>query len=187
MTKVINLADNADVNTLFKDLDKLQTLFETTEFRKFIGDKCIETLRDISNEELSGINENDVAYSELIKYKMSHQYEVGDDYVLVFNDAMADLSHLSPDTLANYPDGLSIALLIEYGMGLPGTSDDEDDWQTKVNPNRDYTKQWSYIRNSALYHSSGMEGKMIFDKLEKEVDKNIGDWIDEYMSINDID
>jgi hypothetical protein len=32
-----------------------------------------------------------------------------------------------------------------------------------------------------------MEGKMIFDKLEKEVDKNIGDWIDEYMSINDID
>ena len=180
-TKVINLLDALDVQTLEKDLDKIAKTFSKKEFRKFIGDKCIKELRKISDEQLAGIDENDIAFSELIKYKMLHQMEVGEDYVL-FNDTMADLSHLNPETASKYPDGLSMAKLIEYGMGINGIS--QDDWQTQMNPNRDYSKKWAYRRYGNLYMSLGIEGKMIYDKLEKIVYRDFETWVDEWLKID---
>ena len=133
---------------LEKDLEELAKTFTKKEFRKFVGDKCIEELRNISNEELAGIDENDISFSELIKYKMLHQMEVGEDYVLLFNDTMADLSHLSSETASKYPDGLSMAKLVEYGMGINGLP--QDDWQTQMNPNRDYSKKWAYRKHKKV-------------------------------------
>lgn len=181
-TKVVNLLDALGMETLEKELDKIAKTFTKKEFRKFIGDKCIEELKRISNEELAGVDENDISFSELIKYKMLHQMEVGSDYVLLFNDAMADLNHLNPETSSKYPDGLSIAKLIEYGMGINGTS--QDDWQTQMNPNRDYSKKWAYRKHGNLYMSLGIEGKMIYEKLENSIYKNFESWVDEWFKID---
>ena len=52
-------------------------------------------------------------------YRENNNYETTKDQVRIYNDSMVDLSNLSPETLANYPQGLSLAKLIEFGTGIP--------------------------------------------------------------------
>ena len=187
MPRTYILRKETDVDTLFSDIEKeLIELFTQKEFRKFLGEKIVEKLREISEEELSNIDEGDIAYSEISKYKTLHQIEVGDDYVLVFNDTMADLSHLSEKTLNRYPDGLSMALLIEYGMGINGINDEDGEWITQMNPNRDYSKPWFYERDKIKYSSIGIEGKMIYNKIYEQLDGYLGKWTKEWIDMHEI-
>lgn len=178
--KVINILDTVNVENYFNEYIILLNEFTTKEFKEFFGNKCIEVLKELSESLLSDISYSDVATEEIEKYKNAHQVEIGDDYVLLFNETMADLSHLSPLTSAHYPNGLSIAKLIEYGMGIKGTT--QDDWQTQMNPNRDYTKAWAYRRpaGGTLYWSNGMEGKFIYQKLIEVVKEKMHEWVNEY-------
>lgn len=115
----INLFDLDSYDTMLNDFQRLKKAIASPEFMDFLAEKCIMELSRISNERLGGIREDDVTYSEVDKYRSNHQVEVGTDFVRISNDTMADLSHLSENTLRNYPDGISIAKIIEFGTGIP--------------------------------------------------------------------
>lgn len=114
----IDLFDLDSYDALLSDFQRLKTAIASPEFMEFLADKCIMELSRISNEKLGGIREDDVTYSEVDKYRSNHEVEIGTDFVRISNDTMADLSHVSEKTLANYPDGLSIAKIIEFGTGI---------------------------------------------------------------------
>lgn len=115
----INLFDLDSFDTAIKDFNKLKNALASPKFMEFLAEKCVMELSRISNERLGGIREDDVTYQEVDKYRSNHKVQIGKNFVKISNNTMADLSHLSDKTLNNYPDGISIAQLIEFGMGIP--------------------------------------------------------------------
>ena len=118
----INLFDLDSYDKTLKDLNKLKNALASPKFMEFIAEKSIMELSRISNERLGGIKEDDVTYEEVDKYRSNHKVQITEKSVRISNNTMADLSHLSDRTLNNYPDGISIAQLIEFGMGVPRDS-----------------------------------------------------------------
>lgn len=115
----VELFDLDSYDTMLRDFNKLKSAISSPQFMDFLANKCIMELSKISNERLGGIKEDDVTYSEVDKYRSNHKVEVGKDYVRLSNDTMAEIGHLSDRTLGNYPNGISIAKIIEFGTGIP--------------------------------------------------------------------
>lgn len=115
----INLFDLDSYDKTINDFNTLKNAIASPKFMEFLAEKCIMELSRISNERLGGIKEDDVTYAEVDKYRSNHKVQISDKSVRISNGTMADLSHLSDRTLNNYPDGISIAQLIEFGMGIP--------------------------------------------------------------------
>lgn len=108
----INLFDLSGFNEFSKDLDKLVEALDSKEFMKFLADKCMAELKRITNDKLRVED-----YST--DYRNNHRRRVTEKTVTISNNSMVDLSHLSPETLARYPNGLSLAKIIEFGTGIP--------------------------------------------------------------------
>lgn len=115
----VNLFDLDTFDAMTEDFTNLKQALESPDFMEFLAGKCIMELNWISNQKLGGIKEDDVTYLEVDKYRSNHKVQIEKDSVIISNDTMADLSHLSDKTMNNYPNGISIAKLIEFGMGIP--------------------------------------------------------------------
>lgn len=115
----INLFDLDSYDTMLNDFKRLKEAISSQEFMDFLAEKCILELSRISNERLGDIREDDVTYEEVNKYRSNHTVKVGKDFVRISNDTMAEIGHLSERTLDNYPNGISIAKIIEFGTGIP--------------------------------------------------------------------
>lgn len=177
----VNVFDKSSVTKFKSQMEKFAKLFESDEFKKFIGEKCLEEVKKLSAERINNISAEDVTSQELSRYYQSHQLKIEDDYIIVYNNSKADLSEVSERTLANYPSGISLAKIVEFGTGIPGTSNSEFDWATQVNPNRDYGKGWIYSKDGQLHFTRGLEGRFIYNDLRKIVEKNFKDWVKEYI------
>ena len=163
------------------DMVKLKSVVQSKEFMNYIADKCILKLSQISSEKLGGVRDDDVFYQDIDRYRTNHKVDVGTDVVIISNDTMADLSHVSERTLQNYPDGFSIAKAIEFGTGIYGSENDDPEWRVQVNENRDYNKGWYYEKDGSIRWSKGFGGKFIYYELLEYVKENIANWILEYL------
>ena len=65
-----------------------------------------------------------------------------------------------------------------------GTNNDEYDWKTEANLNRDYSKPWVYEKDGQLHWSRGQEGHFIYQKLKDTVEQKIPKWVYEYATEN---
>ena len=176
-----DILDVDGITDFTKQIKGLAKALDDEELMQFIGNKCMLELSRISNEKLGGFSESDMFSTEVDKYRSNHQLDVKVNELTISNDTMADLSHVSKKTLANYPDGFSIAKAIEFGTGILGTPNDEFDWETQANPNRNYDKGWYYEKDGHLYWSKGFAGKFIYSELKKVVEEKAKDWINEYI------
>lgn len=50
-----------------------------------------------------------------------------------------------------------------------------------MNPDRDYSKGWWYIRDGKLQFTNGHEGKFIYYELSQSVQKNFQKWLNEFV------
>ena len=108
----IDIFDLTQFKILEKDLNKLSKELDSEEFMNFISKKSMNELEKVIKNKLSTED-----YSS--NYRSSNHSEVKKEQVRIYNDSMVNLDHLSPKTLANYPNGLSLALLAEFGTGIP--------------------------------------------------------------------
>lgn len=108
----INLFDLDGFDEFQKDLNKLTDALDSKEFMQFLANKCMEELNRITNVKLRSED-----YST--DYRSSHKKRVTANKITIRNDSNVDLSHLSEKTLARYPNGLSLAKIIEFGTGIP--------------------------------------------------------------------
>lgn len=179
---VYNLLDKGSVKKLVDDYTELAKMFGTMRFKKFIADKCLKELDDICNYSLVTFDEHSVFDSKVAEYEKNHKVRYGDDYILISNNTtltQAEMFWVSEGTKAKYPDGISVSYIIEYGTGIKGTS--QDDWQVDVNGHG--SKGWSYQNpdNGQWTHTTGLEGRFIYQKLLDQVEKKIDKWINEYL------
>lgn len=108
----VDIFDLTQFKILEKDLNKISKQLETEEFMAFLSKKSMDELDKIIKNKLS-------TEDYTTDYRSSNHSEIKKEQVRIYNDSMVDLSHLSSKTQANYPDGLSLGLLAEFGTGIP--------------------------------------------------------------------
>lgn len=170
----INIFDVDSLKMAEQILSGFVDNLKSEQFMIFLADKCMVELNNIIDKTL-----NTEEYTT--EYRDNNKYQTSIDEIVISNDSMVDLSNVSAKTLENYPNGLSLSKLIEFGTGILGTPNDEFDWRTEVNPNRDYSKGWFYERDGKLYWTQGQQGHFIYNQLRESILQNIDNWVKEYI------
>ena len=178
---VVDLYDKKSFN-IENEIKNLTTIFASDKFKKYIGEKCLKVLDTIMQDNLGNFNEHSVFDAKVEEYKKNCKYRIENDYLIIYNETTLtqdEMFWVSDKTKQNYPEGISISYIIEYGTGLLGDSTPEDDWLTNVN---NYSSSWSYIGpDNLIHHTQGIEGRYIFNKMMEQVQENFGNWVDEYI------
>jgi hypothetical protein len=168
-------------------LSSIKRSLNTQKFRKYLAIKCMKELEKIQMIELSTIQYG-ISTEEIITYMSSNHYEINDNEntITIYNDATIDVSTkiMTDEAKSKYPNmTLSLAKLIEYGMGYTGATTEHQeevvDWEYDVN-NHGYRGWYYYDEGGERYWTNGIRGRMIFYKLVKVIEKKIYDWISEY-------
>ncbi len=186
-TYVIDISSQDDIKKFRNDLAKLERKLGSDDFKQYLGKKMEEALRFIQRELLTTID-NDLK-EELSNYMNSNHLEINDDTIYIYNDATIDISskNMKETTKANYPAQLSLAKIVEYGIGYTGAltphQEENDDWEYDIN-NHGY-KGWYYINdNGETIWTNGYQGRLIFFHLKEFVEKSVGTWIEDYIEKN---
>lgn len=185
----LDIIDLYDKSLLEEELNDLNNLFNSKKFKEFIGKKCLKVLDELMQEKLGTFDEHSVFDEKVEEYKKNSNYKIDGDYLVIYNKTMLtqeEMFWVSEKTKQNYPEGISIAHIIEYGTGLLGDSTPEDDWETNTNPNGiAHTRNgswWHYSPDDEnIHHTSGIEGRYIFNKMMEQVEKDFSKWVDEYI------
>lgn len=162
-----------------KFVEQMAKMKTDKKFQKFMQDKVLETVRKVTNERLVGGTTDDEYIEE---YKSRHkirELKNGNGFIL-YNDTVLPTSMLpvSPNTAMNYPNGFSIALAFEYGIGIVGENDAKvGAWDYNVN---DWNFAWHYTKYNTTYSTYGYSGFEIYRFTAIEVENKLKDWVKEY-------
>ena len=191
MDKVYHYALSREgLKLLEKDLTLLRRRITSKKFKVYLAEKCMKELERIQQIELSTI-QSGISVEEIITYMSSNHYEIDNDKntITIYNDASIDVGSkiMSEEAKSKYPNlTLSLAKLIEYGMGYTGSStepkEEIEGWEYDVN-SRGYRGWYYYDDSGERYWTNGIHGRMIFYKLIKRIEEKIYDWISEYWVI----
>ena len=169
-----------DMKKFKKQMLKIKEALNSQEFIYYLANKCYELLNKVTSEKLN----TDELDMYIHTYRNNHQKKVIDNDIYLWNETMVDLSSLSEETLENYPNGLSLAKIVEYGTGIVGSSSEASkyakDWQYDVNGHGE--KGWFYVDSSGVLHwTKGIQGKLVFYETKRRIEENIENWISEYL------
>lgn len=168
-------------------IESIKKVLLSDEFKEFLLNKCRITLENICSMNIPITNhyEPDIENN----YMAGMKTEIGEDYILLYNDSTIDINskNMSETTKAKYPAQLSLAKIVEYGIGAEGANSvyqsQVEGWDYDVNNHG--SKGWYYKDDSGnIYWTDGFKGCFIFYKLVENVEEFIGDWIVEYLQNN---
>lgn len=151
---------------------KISSMKNDTKFQDFISDKCFKTLQRVTNERLIGGTTNDELIGE---YSKNNKINKDDDGFVLYNDTVIEVDD------PNYPNGFSIALAFEYGVGIVGEGTYNSDyfrpWEYNVN---NYNFGWYFKKDGETQHTYGYMGFEIFRYTAEEINQNLNKWVEEY-------
>ena len=173
------------INTNIQGLSKLQKHIEFVEqmlqmktdklFQEYIQNKVLETARKVTNERLIGGTTNDELIEE---YKLRHKIRKEEDGFVLYNDTILPNYMLAANP-EDYPNGFSIALAFEYGVGIVGeNSPKQNAWEYNV---KKHNFAWWYTKYNTTYSTYGYEGFEIYRYIAIEVEKQLNKWVKEYF------
>lgn len=176
----------------FKKLDgklaQIEEILSSKELYEYIAERCMKALNEITLQKLSSYGKENIDTSY---YASRHQYKIEGSTIYIFNDSKIDISskNMSETTKAKYPAQLSLAKIVEYGIGYTGANFTvvpegsplrNDEWEYDVN-NHGY-RGWYYTdENGNIIWTNGFVGRLIFNELAIRVKKNARRWITEYV------
>lgn len=150
-------------------------------FQKFIQNKCLEVVKKQSDLRINS-NTTDAEYID--EYKSRHKIRETNDGFILYNDTIlpTELLPVSQRNANNYPNGFSIALAFEYGIGIVGqNSAKEGAWEYNVN---NWNFAWQYEKYGEKYSTYGYEGFEVYRFTAEEISKSLKDWVMEYKKNN---
>lgn len=173
--------------------EKAIRLLSSVGFKNYVKDKCLEAIKKIASEQLSTINTQEDIDNSL--YMSSMEAHVENDYIIISNNSEIDISQkiangqLKATALESYPTALSLAKIVEYGIGYTGLTNtpqlgqDIGDWEYDVNSHG--YKGWYYTNDSGqTFWTNGFEGRLVFLRLLHWVNDNIGYLVNDYLLKN---
>ena len=170
-----------DMKEFKKKIQKLKETLSSDDFIYYLCKKCYDMLNKVTSEKLNSDDDGMYFHS----YRNNHQQLVMDKDIYLWNETMVDLSSLSEEIRANYPMGLSLAKIVEYGTGVVGASSEASkhakDWQYDVNNHGN--KGWYYVDSGGtLRWSKGIHGRLIFYETKRRIEESINQWVMEYIN-----
>lgn len=166
-------------------LSSINTLLTDKKLMEYIGEKCKRELEKICLQRLTTVNDDNLDKSN---YMNSNHLEIKDDTIYLYNNSRIDISskNMKETTKANYPAQLSLAKIVEYGIGYTGSINTDqtniEDWEYDIN-NHGY-KGWYYTNdNGQVVWTNGFEGRLIFYNLKLNIQENITKWIKDYIEM----
>ena len=185
MQKKVYELSIVDLKRLKKDIIEIGDILKSKEFLEFIAQKCVTKIKEISSTKLSAgaLDNNDIS-----SYMQSHKYTVRGQTITLYNDSqinVASKTWMSEETRANYDVELSLAKIIEFGIGYTGGLASYDyvdaDWQYDVNEHG--YKGWYYKDDAGnTVWTNGFVGKQIYAELMIYLDNHLNEWIEEYFN-----
>ena len=158
-------------------------------WQNFLQDKVLDLARKITDEKLIGGTTNDIYISE---YKGSHKISKNKDGFILYNDATVEPVTSTPD---DYPNGFSVALAFEYGVGVQAIGSYNDDvfkpWE--YNMSRKANKEYGFwaLPNDSIPNAQytndnvpitfGHDGFEIYRNIAIESNNNMVKWFGEWL------
>lgn len=180
------------LNKLCKFVDGLIKMKTDKKFQKEIKKHCLDTLKQVMNDNLIGGTTND----EFIELYMGSNHVIDfDNGFIIYNDAKipADTYSAYPFDTSGYPEGqFSIALAFEYGVGVLGEATDvagsnytyNDLAHSKSESHKTYGNQWYlpyFVNMTSGELTSGYAGFQIYTLTAREITQKLPEWVFEYM------
>lgn len=187
-TYEIDIFSKDDIKKFRYKLLKLEKKLGSDDFKQYLGKKMEEALRFIQRELLTTIDDD--IKEEMSNYMNSNHLKIEGDTIFIYNDATINIhtKYMKPTTKMNYPAQLSLAKIVEYGIGYTGGlttphQEEVEDWAYDVN-NHGFSG-WYYMDYDGTYHwTNGYQGRLIFFHLKEFVEKSVGTWIEDYIEKN---
>lgn len=162
------------VNTINKkaleqhlDFVKKLILMKTDKkFQKYIQNKCLETVKRVTDELMR------YSGATVDAYKSNHKIEETDNGFILYNDTVVEA-----DT-PGYDGAFPIALAFEYGTGIVGSQNaKEGAWAYNIN---NHEKGWNYFKNNQFHFTQGYSGMEIYKKTEDVIKRQLSSWVMNY-------
>jgi hypothetical protein len=137
-------------------------------FQKYIQEKCLETVREMTDRHMR----YDGPTVEL--YKSNHKIrEISGGFEL-YNDTIVDAE------TEGYNGIFSIALAFEYGTGIVGSENPKvNAWGYNLN---NHEKGWTYFKKETFHFTRGYEGMEIYRYTAEEIKKRLKYWVNSYYT-----
>lgn len=185
MSRVVEIPLSIEgISYISKDINQMIKLLESKDLIVFLKDKILDTLNMISIRNIHSIDDQESA--DLSTYLAGHKYEIKGDTIYVYNDSVIDIDEskfVDKTKIYNYPLQLSLAKIVEYGIGFTGMETPQEsveNWEYDVNNHG--VEGWYYKDSNGQFHwTNGYRGKLIFHKLDLYVKDNANKWINEYL------
>ena len=165
-------------NVNFDGLDNLDKYIEflrgmlnmktDREFQKYIQNKCLETVKEVTDRIMR------YSGATVEAYKRNHKIREVADGFEIYNDTVVDVE------TEGYNGVFSIALAFEYGTGIRGAENPKENaWNYNVN---NHENGWIYHKNEKFHFTAGYEGMEIYRNSAIEIDKRLGEWVPSYYT-----
>lgn len=157
-----------------KYVESMNNMKTDEEFQKFIQNKCLEVVQKVSDQRIDHETTDDEYITE---YKSRHKIRETSDGFILYNDTVLPSYMLSANQ-SDYPNGFSIALAFEYGIGIVGeNSPKKGAWEYNL---KKHNYAWCYTKYGVPYTTLGYEGFEIYRYTAEEITKNLKQWVMEY-------
>ena len=174
----------SELKRLKKDLNEIKELFLDRKFLEYIAENCVKQIKEICATKLS---DSAISNDDESSYMQHHKYSVRGNTITLYNDSQIDVASktwMSDATRSKYKAELSLAKVIEFGIGYTGGTGTysyvDDDWEYDVNEHG--FRGWYYEDASGnKCWTNGFYGKQIYATLMENLDNLIPKWIDEYI------
>lgn len=188
MTRIVEVPLTVNnLKLISKDINKVIKALESPKLMKFFEKKLLDLIKEISIEKIQTLSEDTLDTSTYMKGFGS---EIKGDTIYIYNNSIIDMTDPNvtkrfkdKSKLENYPLQLSLAKIVEYGVGIEGANTPQDsvgNWEYDVNNHG--MEGWYYQDGNGTYHwTRGYEGKLIFHTFETRVKENANKWFDEYL------
>ena len=176
----------SNLSLIDKQVKLMNSAKQTTGLNDFLKDKFLNVLNQVIDERLVSTGNGEqwgVTDSEYFGvYKANNKFQDIPNGFILYNDTVIPQSELpikNKQKLANYPNGFSLALAFEYGIGIVGENAPvEGAWKYNVN---NYLFAWTYEKNGIKYDTYGYQGMEIYRYTVERIKENLGNWLKEYV------
>lgn len=184
-TYEVDILNSAQLTEYQDALLRISKALESEELKQFLLGKIKATMDNICQMSFPIENEDPKIQSD---YESGMGYEISqdEDCIIVYNNSVIDINskNMKPTTKARYPAQLSLAKIIEYGIGYSGSqsqySNQVEDWEYDVRNHG--SNGWYYKDDSGnIVWTDGFQGRFIFYKLTETVKEYVGQWLEEYI------
>lgn len=163
------------------------------DFINYLSNHLFGVLKTIATQRVSTINVKDLdnSSSEISNYLGSMKMSINGNTISLFNDSkiILDEKQLKPSTRARYSNELSLAHIIEFGIGYVGGSSAAANKQYLLDETWEYdvrnhgSNGWYYKdKNGNIVWTQGLEGRQVFIGLIEYIQENIGNIITDYLN-----